>query len=984
MSYKRQLVIQQTALVFALFSQFACQQTPCSQSPTTACDCYNTNGKLQINCRDKMLTAVPTFSQTGVTYDEITFASSQKTGCANCNKISTVPDNAFANLNVKKIILTQNAISTYSTNAFAGLENILQHLELEGDGTNAFPNDVISGLTNLQVLHLEHFSQQSMTQSDTLSSFPRLTQLTFKNIKQLTTITYNAFYTGTDQSKSPKFPRLNTFHLKDIPTITSLPVAPIAELTELTELEISGTEITRIYRDSFSTLYKLVNLHITYNSNLSTIDSGAFDGIYDTIEFLFLGHNSLQNLGSLSTSNWQELTQLNLQNNPIGRAQASYFSTLGQKLAYLNLDSCRLTSIDSSMFSNLGGLHTLVLSNNEIQSVPDSVFQNIPGLTELRINKQKTAMTLNVNSFSGIENSLNHLFIDHNTIDVTTFWSLVEKLPNLLELSAGNLNLGTIPDKAFKNNDKITILDLESNGITTLQDGSFYRLRDSLEVLTLSFNSITTISKCVFNGFTMLRQLHLAGNQLDCDCSLRWLYDWVQTQSDKVLASSLLGPCTSPPALATKQFHEISSRTDLPCDQGYVEPSCTDLYATTTTTTTTTTTAPRNIVNIIFGQITHTSVIVMWTITNKDSGLTGLVFETRGTNQPNKTLHKDTGSETVSNLQPGTSYTFCLYLEINSVVDNQYTKCQTTETVPLTIPTISLTFGVITETSINIFWVVSDRTDVSGYVLNINKGNVPFRTDMLIDKGKNQDTILGLDPNTYYTFCLYFKLNEVAYSQYEDCETEKTKEPVVNTTVVPTTPAPASNIGIIVGAAVGAVAFIAIVILIIVILVRFKKPPKKPPPAAAPISFLPGPTGSLPQAGGTARRFAKPKDGKEGAVEVDDVQIQTISNGGFDKDRFSAGSYQMLNEKDFHRPGSSASTSSGGATGHYVNDLSVDRPLPRTPYGKTDSKIGKSRGYVNTGFTGSSDPLPQTSNTYSEIDASKVGKGERSEKVTII
>ena len=978
-------MIQLTILMFASFIKFSHQQCP-----TSLCDCINTNGVIKISCRDKQLTAIPTFTDTGVTYDEITFGSTHQTGCTytycnQMNRISTLPANAFANLRVKKIILTKNAISTYDSNAFAGLEGILEDLELEGNGNNAFPNSAISGLTNLEVLYLEHFSQQTMTSSNTLSTLPKLKQLKFMKINNLNNIQYNAFYTGPEQSKSPKFPLLNTFHLKDIPTLTNLPVQAIQELTELTELDISGTGITHIYAQTFSPLYKLMNLHITYNDYLTTIDSGAFDELYDTLEFLFLGNNGLQSLVSLSASNWQKLTQLNLQHNPIGTFQASDFSTLGSKVKYLNLDSCKLTSITRSMFNNLRGLHTLVLSNNEIQNVPASVFQDIIELTELRLNKQKYAMTLNDNSFSGIETTLNHLIINENNIDKPTFWRLIDKLPNLLELNAGKLNLQTIPDKAFKNNDKITILDLESNGISTLQEGSFYRLRDSLEVLTLTSNSITTISKCVFNGFTRLHQLHLSDNQLDCDCSLRWLHDWVQQQPDKTLAGGLVGSCSSPPALANQFLYEISSRNDLLCDPDYVEPTCTDLYATTTTSTTTTTAAPKNIVTIHFGQIKHTSVTVMWTIGNKESALTGLVFEAQGTNQPDKNLHKDTVSETVNYLTPGTSYTFCLKLQINNVVDSQYTKCKTTETVPLTIPTISLSFGQITETSINIIWYVSDRSDVSGYVLNINKGNVPFRTDQLVDKGKDQDTILGLEPNTYYTFCMYFKLNEVAYPQYEDCQTEKTNKPVENTTVVPTTPAPDSNIGIIVGAVVGVVVLIGVIVLIIVILVCVRKPPKKPIPTAAPVSFIPQPTGSLPQQGGTAKRFSKPKDGKEGAVGPDDIQIQTISNGGFDKDRFSAGNYQLLHEKDFHRPGSSASTSSGGATGHYVNDLSVDRPLPRTPYGVPDSKMGKSRGYVNTGFQGSADPLPQTANTYSEIDPSKEGaRGERSEKVTII
>ena len=979
-------MIQLTILVFASFIHFSSQQ----QCPTSQCDCVTTSGQLQISCRDKKLTAIPTFIDNGITYDEITFGSSHETGCSqsscsNMNRISTVPANAFANLRVKKIVLTQNAIGTYDSNAFAGLEGILEDLELEGNGNNAFPNDAIRGLTNITVLHLEHFSEQTMTQSNTLSTLPRLTQLTFKKINNLNNIQYNAFYTGPEQSKSPKFPLLSTFHLKDVPSLTAIPVAAIQELTGLTELDISGTGITSIYAQTFLPFYKLVNLHITYNTYLTIVDSGAFDGIYDTLEFLFLGHNQLSSLTSLSANRWQKLIQLNLQyNGNLRTVQASDFSTLGPKLRYLNLDSCGLSSIQSSLFNTLTGLHTLVLSNNRIQSVPDSVFQSMQELTELRLDAQTNAMSLNDNSFSGIETSLNHLIIHTNTIDKPTFWRLIERLPNLLELNAGKLNLQTIPDKAFKNNGKITILDLESNGITSLQEGSFYRLRDSLEVLTLSFNSLSTFSKCVLNGFSSLRQIHLSGNPLDCDCSLRWLRDWVWAQPDRYLAGGLVGPCTGPPTLAGSLLSGISSSNNLPCDPGYVEPTCTDLYATTTTSTTTTTAAPKNIVNIIFGQITHTSVTVMWTISNKESALTGLVFEVCGTNIPVKNLHRDTVSETVNNLEAATSYTFCLKLEINNVVDEQYTKCKTTETVPLYIPTISLSFGQITETSINIIWHVSDRTDVSGYVLNINKGNVPFRTDQLVDKGKDQDTILGLEPNTYYTFCMYFKLHEVDYPQYEDCETEKTKEMQVNTTAVPTTPKPDSNIGIIVGAAVGVVVLIGVIIVIIIILVCVRKPPKKPPPAAMPVSFIPQPTGSLPSQGGTAKRFSKPKDGKDGAVGVDDVKIQTISNGGFDNDRFSAGSYQLLHEKDFHRPGSSASTSTGGATPHYVNDLSVDRPLPRTPYGVPNSKMGK-RGYVNTGFQGSADPLPQSSNTYSEIDPSKEGRrGERSEKVTII
>ena len=690
MSDQRERLIQLTVLTFVSFIHISHQVCP-----TLQCDCVSTSGVLQISCRDKQLTTIPTFTDTGVTYDEITFGSTYPTGCSqsSCskmNRIATVPANAFANLRVKKIVLTQNAIGTYDSNAFAVLGGILEHLELEGNGNNAFPNAAINRLTNLQALYLEHFSEQTMTQSNTLSTLPRLTKLTFKKINNLNNIQYNAFYTGPGQSMSPKFPLLNSFHLSDIPTLTAIPVAAIQELTGLTELEISGTGITRVYPQTFSPFYKLINLHITYNNYLTTIDSGAFDGIQDTIEFLFLGHNNLQSLTSLSAGNWQKLIQLNLQYNPIGTVQTSDFSRLGSKLRYLNLDSCKLSSIHSSMFSNLTGLHTLVLSNNEIQSVPDSVFRNNQVLTELRLDRQKNALAINENSFNGIETSLNFLIINHNTINKPTFWRLLIKLPNLLELNAGNLNLQNIPDKAFKNNGKINILDLESNGITALQEHSFFRLRDSLEVLTLSDNSLTTISKCVLNGFTRLHQLHLSGNPLVCDCKLQWLRDWVWAQPDRFLAGGLVGPCISPPALASRLLSELSSN-DLQCDPGHVEPTCTDLYSTTTKTTTQfnitlTTAAPRNSVNITFGQITQTSVTVMWTITNKQNNIDGLVLEVHGDKQTDIHLHRDTLSVIVDNLAPGTQYIFCLNLLINNIVDNKhYTTCKTAETSSLTI-----------------------------------------------------------------------------------------------------------------------------------------------------------------------------------------------------------------------------------------------------------------------------------------------------------
>ena len=120
------VVIQLAILTLASFVQYCHQQ----QCPAWQCNCFNTSRELLIICRDKQLTVIPTFTDTGVTYDEINFGSTYQTGCWQLycigkNTIYAVPANAFANLRVKKIILTQNIIGTYDFNAFSGLEGVI-------------------------------------------------------------------------------------------------------------------------------------------------------------------------------------------------------------------------------------------------------------------------------------------------------------------------------------------------------------------------------------------------------------------------------------------------------------------------------------------------------------------------------------------------------------------------------------------------------------------------------------------------------------------------------------------------------------------------------------------------------------------------------------------------------------------------------------------------------------------------------------------
>ena len=841
---------------------------PCTSPtvPASVCDCLiRTNGERFLNCRDKQLTEIPTFTPTSDIFDEIDF-SYDVVATANSNRITSLPANAFQNITSKKINLLTNPIGDINLHAFFDERprNNLQTLYLQGNSTNQPPTDQISILTQLVDLHFKSYTKTILQSGD--FPFPNLIKLKLEDFESTSSIESAAFSPLT---------KLKILDLEKMPSMTALPVEALNAVWRLEELHLKDLHLTVIYGQTFNSFINLKYLYLHYNKVRLSIENNAFGGSANSLTHLYLQYNELTSLNFLSTQNFPNLTHLDLSYNyDLNQAlSATTFSRLSA-LRTLTLQDIGLTNVRQTMFTGISRMHTLDISYNSIGTIETAAFSLMPELTELRLIGQTLGATLlfQPNAFQGI-GSLQHLLLETNKINFAQFWPLLESLPNLLELNLDETELQTISDYAFRYNTKLHTLSLRQNNISSINQRTFFGPRYTLQTLDLSSNELQTIDACIFSDFPTKPKFYFTNNPLACDCNLVWLYDWVLTQqADAVLY--YVGTCGSPPNLKDKHMVKDFTKDDMCPSNSNPVPDCPDLYTTTTSSTTTSTTT------------------------------------------------------------------------------------QTPTTTPRPKPPVPDFSFIVTqpgENFIELSWTVTDKTDVTGYVITMVSNYQPTVTRSIAKEESSQRFHDLRSGETFY-FCLALKIEGELRDSDRKCVSANTLVPV-STTITPTTAAPQANIGLIAGLAGGGVVLVILVVVIVYLLLRSNK--QKKAQATTPVSFTMHPHANMPQAGGTAKRFAKKPD-KEGA-SPDDINISVVSNGAMNNpDRISAGSYQFLNEKGVdHSPMPSGSKDTG--PDHYMNSLD-NRPLPRAPGG------AKGRGYVNTGYKNSREHLPETSkNDYFEV-----------------
>jgi hypothetical protein len=168
------------------------------------------------------------------------------------------------------------------------------------------------------------------------------------------------------------------------------------------------------------------------------------------------------------------------------------------QIMQLDLDNLNLKVVPLELINRLSGLLELILSNNQLSSVPN--FANLQNLRGLWLNNNRLS---SVPDFARLQN-LRRLLLSNNQLSSVPDFA---NLPNLQRLHLSNNQLSSVPD--FANLPNLQRLHLSNNRLSSVPD--FARLQN-LRRLLLSNNQLSSVPD--FANLPNLQELWLDDNML--------------------------------------------------------------------------------------------------------------------------------------------------------------------------------------------------------------------------------------------------------------------------------------------------------------------------------------------------------------------------------------------------------------------------------------------------------------------------------------
>ncbi|ESO91319.1 hypothetical protein LOTGIDRAFT_105202 [Lottia gigantea] len=151
----------------------------------------------------------------------------------------------------------------------------------------------------------------------------------------------------------------------------------------------------------------------------------------------------------------------------------------------------------------------LDLSNNDIEFINNTVFEDLQHLQTLKINHNKLAEL----PVFPPNSSLQNLYMNHNRI-ITIKPEAMQNLPNLKVMDLNYNEIMDIPLGTFPTKSNLHQLFMNNNRIISLEKGCLDNLT-SLEWLKMNKNKIMELNKMVFTNLTNLKILELMRNKIE-------------------------------------------------------------------------------------------------------------------------------------------------------------------------------------------------------------------------------------------------------------------------------------------------------------------------------------------------------------------------------------------------------------------------------------------------------------------------------------
>ncbi|XP_059621285.1 chaoptin [Phlebotomus argentipes] len=281
----------------------------------------------------------------------------------------------------------------------------------------------------------------------------------------------------------------------------------------LWELHLTDNQLAEVPTRAIRHLQKLRTLDLSMNQ-ISYVDHESWRGLEDSLEQLILCDNSLSHLPMDTFAGLHFLQTLDLSGNNLRDIDGSVFRDGMDKLTRVLLSNNLLTRIPYGQVSTLRSLKQLDLSHNRISTMNLADNEYNPGIRlsldvlHLEYNNLEILQTGSFQFFDVV----NQTFLDGNPLQFINDDAF--RQAKIRELYLRQCNLDFISPSAFGGlENSLQILDMSGNNLSSMPEILFQQLF-SLKSLGLRENRIKSIIPIeMFNGFqSTLLKLDLSGD----------------------------------------------------------------------------------------------------------------------------------------------------------------------------------------------------------------------------------------------------------------------------------------------------------------------------------------------------------------------------------------------------------------------------------------------------------------------------------------
>ena len=295
------------------------------------------DGSNYVHCARKSLSEIPAFSSHrffNLAFDELILSD---------NAITHIHANAFNGLRIKRLIMSGNRLKSIDRNAFRELENYLEQLTLEFDGSivDTIPEAIKNNLANIRSLTLTGLNLRLLP-SNTFEQMKKLESLSLKSC-HLEAIDYDAFHSIEKQ---------------------------------LRHLYLDQNQLDHGIMTSFNRLLALETLSLAHN-RINQFDTTL---INRNLRYLDLSYNGLM---KLILTNVSHLQILNVQNNLLTSEQIH--GSIPSQLKELILDFNAVRLFKKDFIPEKNSLDTLSIQSNDFTLINADMFQHLNQLKRLNL-----------------------------------------------------------------------------------------------------------------------------------------------------------------------------------------------------------------------------------------------------------------------------------------------------------------------------------------------------------------------------------------------------------------------------------------------------------------------------------------------------------------------------------------------------------------------------------------------------------------------